>query len=292
MDATGLLIRRCFDYRKASAPLQVCRCLPFHEADVTIADSPHITAEAVSLTYADGHCAVRDVKLSIARGEFVSIVGPSGCGKSTLLRMIAGLIEPTCGALTVAGRTPLESRRHDRNVAFVFQDANLLPWRTVTGNIRLPLELQGVSHREQTPLIEQSLRLIGLSDSDARKRPHALSGGMKMRVSLARALVTRPRLLLLDEPFGALDDLLRQRLNEDVSRIWQAESWTGLFVTHNVSEAVFLSRRVIVMSRGPGTICGEVAIDFDFPRPPRLRNDARFARLTGVVSELLEEAAR
>ena len=167
-----------------------------------------------------------------------------------------------------------------------------MPWRTVSDNIGLPLELRGVSRDERTRQIEQSLSLIGLTLDDARKRPRNLSGGMRMRVSLARALVTRPDVLLLDEPFAALDDVLRQQLNEELVRIWMAHRWTGLFVTHNVAEAMFLAQRVLVMSQRPGTIVADVRVPFDYPRESSLRAAPDFARLCGELSSTLREAAR
>lgn len=236
--------------------------------------------------------ALSDVSCSVAAGEFVSLVGPSGCGKSTLLRLVAGLMSPTGGILTVAGQSPEQARRESRRVAFVFQEPNLLPWRTVEGNIRLPLELQNTARTQHAPQVEQSLKLIGLSPDDGQKLPRNLSGGMRMRVSLARALVTQPDVLLLDEPFAALDDVLRQQLNEELVRIWSSHRWTGLFVTHNVTEAVFLSQRVLVMSRRPGTIVAEFAVPFPYPREPGLRAEADFARLCGRLSQQLREAAK
>lgn len=249
-------------------------------------DRPHIDAEDVALDYS-GHTVLRDVNFRIRRGEFVSLVGPSGCGKSTLLRLIAGLAKPTGGRLSVHCGPASD----DRGVAFVFQDANLLPWRTVADNIRLPLELTGVPAQQQRALVADALPRIGLTERDVGKRPHQLSGGMKMRVSLARALVTDPQLLLLDEPFAALDDLMRQQLNDELARLWAARRWTGLFVTHNVSEAVFLSQRILVMSDLPGRIVADVAVPFAFPRDPQLRAEADFAALAGEISRRLREGA-
>ena len=252
---------------------------------------PLIQCRQLGMSYDCRETILSGVNLDVAAGEFVSLVGPSGCGKSTLLRLVAGLRECTAGSLQVRGSAPGES---DLKAAFVFQDPNLLPWRTVKGNIRLPLELPGT--READPKvvsqrIADSLNLVGLTVQDEAKRPRQLSGGMRMRVSLARALVTEPELLLLDEPFAALDDILRQQLNEELQRIWWERKWTGMFVTHNVSEAVFLSQRVLVMSRRPGKILGEIKVPFDCPRKPELRAQAEFAALTGEVSTLLRAAA-
>lgn len=242
------------------------------------------------MAFAAGTPILRNVSLTIPTGQFVSLLGPSGCGKSTLLRLLAGLLKPTAGTITVNGSAPEEARRNSTRMAFVFQDPTLLPWRTVAQNLRLPLELQGVPSTEHAALISSSLRLIGLSDDDARKRPRMLSGGMRMRVSLARALVTSPELLLLDEPFAALDDVLRQQLNEELVRIWREKQWTAVFVTHNVAEAVFLSERVLVMSSRPGTLIADVPIPFPYPRTPELRGTAEFARLTADLSAKLREA--
>lgn len=251
-----------------------------------------IEAHDVAMSFGESRLALTGINCGIKSGEFVSILGPSGCGKSTLLRMIAGLTSPTSGQLKVAGKAPEDARRTLCRVAFVFQEAHLLPWRTVSENIRLPLELRGVPRPEHTELIRNSLRLIGLTDDDARKRPRSLSGGMRMRVSLARALVTEPQLLLLDEPFAALDDVLRQQLNEDLVQIWLRKNWTGLFVTHNVAEAVFLSQRILIMSKRPGTIIAEVPVPFAYPRGPQLRAEPEFARLCGEISRQLRETTR
>ena len=252
----------------------------------------NVQASSVGMRFPRGHTALQEIDLRIESGEFISIVGPSGCGKSTLLRLIAGLLTATSGTLTVADQPPLEARKKWHRVAFVFQDAHLLPWRTVADNIRLPLELLRTAPARRNALIRSSLQLIGLTDEDAQKRPAMLSGGMRMRVSLARALVTEPNLLLLDEPFAALDDLLRQQLNEDLLRIWLDKKWTAVFVTHNVAEAVYLSQRVLIMGPRPGTIVGEVASPFPYPRAVELRAEPEFARLCGQVSQRLREAVR
>lgn len=246
-----------------------------------------VSVQDVEMTYRTGQAALRDVTFDVAAGEFVALVGPSGCGKSTLLRLVAGLAEPTGGRLTVAGHPPVVARRDWHRLAYVFQEPNLLPWRDVAANIRLPMELCGVARARQAERVEQSLGQIGLSPADAGKRPHMLSGGMKMRVSLARALVTHPELLLLDEPFGALDDLLRQQLNEELQRIWSAQKFTALFVTHNVAEAVFLSQRVLVMARGPGAIVSQVPVPFPTPRAAEIRSNPEFAQLCGQIARLL-----
>ncbi len=255
-------------------------------------ESPLIIARQIGMSYGDASPSLANIDLSIGRGEFVSIVGPSGCGKSTLLKLIAGLRTATTGELTINGVAPEDS---PTRAAFVFQEPNLLPWRTVAGNIRLPLELdasnKSLAKAGSDVLIKETIRRIGLVPEDASKRPAELSGGMRMRVSLARALVTDPQIMLLDEPFAALDDILRQQLNEELQQLWWDKRWTGLFVTHNVSEAVFLSQRVLVMSRSPGRILESIEVPFAFPRSPDLRAEPEFARLTGLVSTHLRRAA-
>lgn len=253
-------------------------------------DEPLIAAENVGMTFPGGQRTLEGVGLAIRPGEFVSLVGPSGCGKSTLLRLIAGLMGPSAGRLTLSGRSPTEARRDHCRVAFVFQEPRLLPWRNVVDNIRLPLELSGVPYAGQMSAVNRSLGMIGLTEADSRKFPWMLSGGMRMRVSLARALVTQPNVLLLDEPFAALDDMLRQQLNEELLRLWADQKWTAVFVTHNVSEAVFLGQRVLVMSRGPGRIIEDVRVPFA-ERRPELRAEPEFARLAGLVSSRLRGEA-
>ena len=245
-----------------------------------------VIAREIDKRFSSGIEALRGVDLSIERGQFVSIVGPSGCGKSTFLRLVAGLDEPTAGTLTVDGRTPKDARREQLDLAFIFQDATLLPWRSVARNVGLPLEL-----REQTDAdrVRQVIDMVGLADF-ADAYPAQLSGGMRMRASIARALATNPELLLLDEPFGALDEITRQRLNEELLRLWQEDRWTGLFITHNVYEAVFLSQRVLVMSARPGQLIADIAIPFDLPRDPDLRSTPEFVQLAETISHQLGEA--
>lgn len=251
---------------------------------------PLVACQGVGLTFPGPVVALTGATFNIGRGELVSIVGPSGCGKSTLLRLIAGLLPVTSGTLNVAGRPASEARRRGVHLGFVFQDATLLPWRTVQDNIRLPLELLGVPRSEHAARIRDALALVGLNEF-ANALPNQLSGGMRMRVALVRAMVTHPELLLLDEPFGALDEITRQRLNEELLGLWQRQRWSGIFITHNVYEAVFLSQRVLVMSARPGRLIADVKIPFDFPRGPDLRGVPEFSRLAASIGALLREAA-
>ncbi|HEX4144335.1 MAG TPA: ABC transporter ATP-binding protein [Pirellulales bacterium] len=265
------------------------------ELFTTSTAAPLIEIAGLDVTYRDGLRAVEGVSFSLRAGEFVAMVGPSGCGKSTLLRSIAGLIRPSRGRLTVAGLEPERARRESTRMSFVFQDPTLLPWRDVYHNIALPLELaddhRGRARRDRDARVRQAIELVGLADF-AGSYPAGLSGGMRMRVSLARAVVTDPALLLLDEPFAALDDITRQSLNEELLALWTSRHWTGLFVTHNIAEAIFLSQRVLVLSRRPGRIVADVAVPFPFPRAGTLRAQADFARLTGEVAAHLVEASR
>ena len=234
-------------------------------------------SEAVGLTYPDGTEALHDASVSVASGEFVSIVGPSGCGKSTLLRLASGLIAPTSGSITRTG-----------TVQFVFQDSTLLPWRSVRRNVSLNLELQKVGKSEIEERTNSALTLVGLLDS-AEKLPRQLSGGMKMRTSLARSLVCEPDLYLFDEPFAALDEFSRERLNVELRTMLSTRNAASLFVTHSIAEAVFLSHRVLVMSPRPGTIVQEFAIPFGPDRQQDLRYSPEFARLSGEIAQSLRE---
>jgi len=239
--------------------------------------SPVFTSQAVGLTYPDGTDALHNTSVSVAAGEFVSIVGPSGCGKSTLLRLASGLITPTSGTISRTG-----------TVQFVFQDSTLLPWRSVRRNVALNLELQKVEKSEIDERTNSALALVGLLDS-AEKLPRQLSGGMKMRTSLARSLVCEPDLYLFDEPFAALDEFSRERLNVELRTMLSTRDAASLFVTHSIAEAVFLSHRVLVMSPRPGTIVREFAIPFGPDRQQDLRYSPEFAQLSGEIAQSLRE---
>ncbi len=231
---------------------------------------------------------LQHITLRVERGEFVSFLGPSGCGKSTLLKLIAGLSSVTEGSITVNGVAPVQARPL---TSFVFQDPTLLPWRTVEKNIALALELEGRTSETIASRTASLLNLVELSHV-AHHYPRQLSGGMKMRVSIARALATRPRLLLMDEPFAALDEMTRDRMNEELLRLRTEQDWTVLFVTHSVAEAVFLSSRIIVLAPHPGRIAHDIAIDLAYPRNDTTRETPTYESLVNRTSRLLREAAR
>jgi NitT/TauT family transport system ATP-binding protein len=232
--------------------------------------------EHVSKVFPDGTQALDDVSLEVNAGEMVAIVGPSGCGKSTLLRLASSLTSPSAGEIRVA----------EGNLGYVFQDPTLLPWRTVQSNVELLAELAGVPRLERARLAADAIGLTGLNGFE-QHRPRALSGGMRMRVSLARSLTMRPRIFLFDEPFGALDEITRERLNGELLGLFEREQFAGLFVTHSVGEAAFLASRVVVMSPRPGRIVAEVAIPFAYPRSPELRFQPEFAAIAGQISARL-----
>lgn len=229
--------------------------------------------------------------LVVGEGEFVSLVGPSGCGKSSFLRLVAGLLDPSEGELSVGGLAPIQARRTSHSCGFVFQAPTLLPWRNVVDNLVLPLELEGLPDAERRRRAAEGLERVGLTDF-AEAWPAQLSGGMRMRVSIARALASRPRILLMDEPFAALDDITRGRLQEDLLDLRRELGFTTVFVTHNVSEAVFLSDRVAVMSGRPGRVVGEVEIGFGALRDADLRGEAGFAAKVREVGRLLRGIQR
>jgi len=226
-----------------------------------------------------------DLNLTVRSGDFISLIGPSGCGKSTVLKLISGLSPATSGELTVMGVKPRAAR--DRQ-AFIFQDATLLPWLTARLNVEIPLRLRGAAAAARQAKARELLELVGLT-AVAEYYPRQLSGGMKMRVSIARALTLAPQLLLLDEPFGALDEMTRHRLNEELLGIRAQAPFTALFVTHSVAEAVFLSNRIVVMAAHPGRIHAEVPVDFTYPRLPELRTRSDFQAKVNEVSRLLHE---
>jgi NitT/TauT family transport system ATP-binding protein len=249
-----------------------------------------VTLDRVTKVYSNGTVALKDTTFSVNRGEFISLVGPSGCGKSTILRIVAGLGSLSAGSVSVAGRPPAQARRERHDMAFVFQDATLLPWRNVSRNVELPLQLRGMARSERSLRAREALEVVGLTDV-ATEYPRQLSGGMRMRVSIARALVARPHLMLMDEPFGALDELARERLNVELLGIVAHAGWTVLFVTHNVFEAVFLSSRVLVMSPRPGRIVADMPIDLPYPREPRMRTSLEFNVTASNVLAALHKGA-
>ena len=239
----------------------------------TVTTTGALTFDGIAMTFPDGTEALRDITFSIDKGEFITVVGPSGCGKSTLLRIASGLLEPTAGSVEV-----------DRDgLGYVFQDATLLPWRTVRQNIELLAELHGFDSAERTKLSTAAIEMVGLTGFE-NHYPKSLSGGMKMRTSLARTLTLKPPVFLFDEPFGAVDEMAREHLNEETQRLFQSEGFAGLFITHSISEAVFMSTKVYVMSARPGRLIAGFDVPFSYPRQPELRFDPDFAQLSGEVS--------
>jgi len=229
--------------------------------------------------------ALSGIDLTIGRGEFVSLIGPSGCGKSTLLRVIGDLVPPTAGTVEVNGK-PAPQARRDRDYGIVFQAPVLFDWRTVEDNVKLPLELMGYDAARRTARTREMLELVELGDF-LRHHPYQLSGGMQQRVAIARALAFEPAILLMDEPFGALDEMTRERMNQEVLRIWEATGTTIVFVTHSIPEAVFLSSRVVVMSARPGRITDVIAVDLPRPRGIATREEPRYFELVTAVREAL-----
>ncbi|MEO8252251.1 MAG: ABC transporter ATP-binding protein [Chloroflexota bacterium] len=255
---------------------------------MTASPAPVVSLSGVNKTFAtagSGTVALTDISLDIRRGEFVSLIGPSGCGKSTLLRLIGDLTEPTAGKIEINGK-PAPQARLDRDYGIVFQAPVLFDWRTVEENVRLPLELFGQDKATQATRTAEMLDLVDLTDF-ARYRPYELSGGMQQRVAIARALTFSPLLLLMDEPFGALDEMTRERMNSEVLKIWQQTGITVVFVTHSIPEAVFLSTRVVVMSARPGRITRLVEVDLPQPRGLLTRESSRYFNLITEVREAL-----
>jgi NitT/TauT family transport system ATP-binding protein len=252
-------------------------------ANRTPQQSYAIAIRQANKVYSNGTIALQDMNLTIHDAEFISLVGPSGCGKSTALRLIAGLGKMTSGTIELG-----ESHQKPE-LAFVFQEAALMPWANVVENIRLPLKLAGIPKRESRAAVQEAINLVGLTGFE-RSYPRELSGGMKMRVSIARALVTKPNIMLMDEPFGALDEMTRSKLNTDLLNLWQQKRWTAVFVTHNIYEAVYLSNRVIVMAPRPGRVVADIAIEAPYPRTDEFRTSRLCNEYCREVSARLTEA--
>jgi len=244
---------------------------------------PIVEFQSVAKRFGDGPLILDHINLNAQPGNFISLIGPSGCGKSTLLRLIAGLSPVTSGEIRIAGRSPEEAATE---LAFVFQEPTLLPWLTVATNVELPQKLRGVPADQRAAARDQALELVKL-DGRQKAYPRQLSGGQKMRVSIARALTLNPRILLLDEPFGALDEMTREHLNEELLAIRHAQNWTAFFVTHSVAEAVFLSNRILVMSANPGAIVHDITVDLPAERTSETRLTRRYQELVAEISRLL-----
>ena len=244
---------------------------------------PEIELEGVTKRYRNAEVAVEGISLTVNRGEFVTFLGPSGCGKSTLLKLVSGLSPVSDGTVRVNGMTPENAREL---VSFIFQDATLLPWRTVEQNVGLGMELEHAARSLRAERVAKMLELVGLGGV-AKRYPRQLSGGMKMRASIARALVSRPRILLMDEPFAALDEMTRDRLNEELLRLYNEQKWTVLFVTHSVAEAVFLSTRVVILAAHPGRVAHTIDVDLPWPRTAVTRESKMFEEQVTWASRLL-----
>lgn len=250
---------------------------------------PLVSIRHVSKRFGNGTLAVRDVDLDLGAGQFISLLGPSGCGKSTLLRMIAGLGEPSSGTIEWPTTKHNASGKPERDLGFVFQDPTLMPWASALSNVMMPLTLKGVRRADAEARAAEMLALVGLKGFET-SYPRELSGGMKMRVSIARGLVLRPKILLMDEPFAALDEITRHRLNDDLLELWWKEKFTAVFVTHSVFESVYLSKRIVVMAARPGRVMADLDVDAPYPRDELFRTSSDYAHLCRVVSGKLKEA--
>ncbi len=256
-----------------------------------------ISLRHVGKTFANGTVALEDLSLSVREGEFLSLIGPSGCGKSTALRLIAGLSQPSAGEVIWPGKTtpgkitPIEAVAPiaGREIGFVFQEPTLMPWANVAANVALPLKLLRLERAALSAKVEEALAMVGLA-AFSRAYPRELSGGMKMRVSIARALVTKPKLLLMDEPFAALDEITRFKLNEDLARLQVELGCTVIFVTHSVYESVYLSSRIVVMAARPGRILRDIAIDETLPRDESFRRATLYGQICKEASSALHQA--
>ena len=243
----------------------------------------------VSKVFSNGTLALSNMSLGVQRGEFLSLLGPSGCGKSTALRIIAGLGAPSSGSVDWPSSTINSKGLPQGDIGFVFQDPTLMPWSTVFGNVYLPLKLQGVGKDQARPRVMEMLATVGLADF-AEAYPRELSGGMKMRVSIARALVTKPKLLLMDEPFAALDEITRQKLNDDVLKLWRLSGVTVIFVTHSVFESAYLSNRIVVMRARPGQVYADIPLASSDARTEEYRTSEEYRATTALVSKALQNA--
>lgn len=261
--------------------------MPTHD-DAT--GAPAVEVLSAGKTYPNGTHALQPVDLRVAEGEFVTLLGPSGCGKSTLLKMIAGLLAPSDGRLLLWRKPVSLGEAAARRLAFVFQSPTLMPWASVEANVRLPLDLAGVPKGDTAGRVADALRLVGLTKF-ARELPRSLSGGMQMRVSIARALVTEPQLLLMDEPFGALDEITRHRLDAELLELWSAKRLTVVFVTHSIHEAVFLSTRVVMMAARPGRVIEDLRIAEPHPRTPDFMVSPQFSHYAKRLQDSLLHAS-
>jgi NitT/TauT family transport system ATP-binding protein len=252
--------------------------------------TPAVEALSVSKTYPNGTHALQPVDLAVQEGEFVTLLGPSGCGKSTLLKMVAGLLEPSDGRLLLWRKPLAQLEASGHRLSFVFQEATLMPWARVQANVRLPLDLAGMPRAEADARVEEVLKLVGL-EKFATSRPRELSGGMQMRVSIARGLVTQPTLLLMDEPFGALDEITRNRLDAELLELWREKKLTVMFVTHSIAEAVYLSTRVVVMAARPGRVVEDVPIEAPYPRDAHFRTSSVFTEHARHLQDSLLRAS-
>ena len=250
--------------------------------------NPIIHMGKVKKTFDNGTLAVQGMTLDVLKGQFISFLGPSGCGKSTVLKMIAGLLRPTSGQILINGKKPNDISS-GQNIGYVFQDATLMPWATVEDNVFLPLRLKGITKYQASDDIEKALQKVGLKDF-YKSYPRELSGGMKMRVSIARALIMKPKLLLMDEPFAALDEMTRFRLNDDVLSFWENADLTVIFVTHSVFESVYLSNRVIVMAPRPGRVIADISLKDSYPRSEEYRTTSAYTKNCRLVSSHLKNS--
>lgn len=261
--------------------------VPANSGDAVAGGRPLVTLRHVDKTFSNGTVALKDLNLTVGEHEFISLLGPSGCGKSTALRLMAGLGDVTGGRIDWHGSGG--GAAADREIGFVFQEPTLMPWATVFKNVYLPLRLAGISKADAAPRVAEAVAMVGLTGFE-NAYPRELSGGMKMRVSIARALVTKPRVLLMDEPFAALDEITRFKLNNDLLDLWKDQSWTVIFVTHSVYESVYLSSRIVVMAARPGRVVAEMDVDAPYPRHEDYRTSPTYNEHCRAVSEQLHRA--